>query len=338
MMVNYVSQSFKKQFDQLADHIIQSWEWGEFRKKTGVEVERISLFKNNKLTSVYQITFHKIPFTNFTAGFLPKSKIPESQVLDFLKEVAKKHKAIFIKLEPNVTKDGFEAKRVKKLLSNKNITQSAQTIFATQTFLIDLTKSEEELLSKMHPKTRYNIRVAKKNGVKVEEATDAKSFEVFIKLQKETAARQKFFVHPGSYYRKMWQTLKPEGFAHLLLAKYEGKILVAWVLFRFGETLYYPYGGSQELHKNVMASNLLAWEAMRLGKKLGCEVFDFWGALGENPNPSDPWYGFHRFKVGYGGKLVEFVGTFDLIINKPLYYFFTLADKLRWFFLRIIKT
>ena len=338
MTVHYVNESFKKQWDGLAGHIIQSWTWGEFRKKTGVKLLRIGYFKNGKLKSCYQVTFHKIPFTKFTVGYLPKSKIPEKEVLRFLTKVAKSNNAIFVKLEPNVIKDTAEAKRVKELLSNNNVTQSNKAIFASHTFLIDLEKSEEQLLSAMHPKTRYNIRVARRHGVKIEEVNDTKSFEIFIKLQKETAARQNFFVHPDDYYRKMWQTLKPEKLVHLLLVKYKGEVLAAWVLFRFGKTIYYPYGGSQDKFKNLMASNLLAWQAVRFGKKLGCEVFDFWGALGENPNQNDPWYGFHRFKAGYGGKLVEFVGTFDLIINKPLYYFFTLADKLRWFFLRIIKT
>lgn len=336
-IVNYLDESLKKQFDKLASHIIQSWAWGDFRKKTGVGVERIGFFKNGKLASAYQITFHKIPFTNFTVAYLPKSKVPEKQVLNFLLDVGKKHNAIFIKLEPNVTKEDPEAKRVKELLLYKNIIQSPKSIFATQTFLIDLTKSEDELLAAMHHKTRYNIKLAQRRGVKVKEASSSKSFEIFIKLQRETAARQKFFVHPDSYYRKMWQTLKPEGLVHLILAKYKGKVLSAWILFKFGKILYYPYGGSAERHKNLMASNLLAWEAIRLGQRLGCTVFDFWGALGENPDVNDPWYGFHRFKVGYGGKLVEYVGTFDLVINGPLYYLFIFVDKLRWFVLHILR-
>jgi len=335
--VNYLDESFKKQVDKLAGHIIQSWDWGEFRKKTGVKVERIGFSKNSKLTSIYQITFHKIPFTNFTVGYLPKSKIPEKQVLKFLEKVGKKNNAIFIKLEPNVTTNSHEAKRVKELLSSKFITQSSKSVFASHTFLINLTKSEEELLTVMHPKTRYNIRLAQRHGVKIEEASDKKSFDTFLKLQKETAARQKFFVHPNSYYRKMWQILKPENLVHLLLAKYKGEILSAWILFRFGKTLYYPYGGSAEIYKNVMASNLLAWEAIKFGKKIGCETFDFWGALGQNPDSSDPWYGFHKFKAGYGGKLVEFVETFDLIINRPIYYLFIIADNIRWRLLKLIK-
>ena len=86
-----------------------------------------------------------------------------------------------------------------------------------------------------------------------------------------------------------------------------------------------------------MASNLLCWEAIKFGKKLGLTKFDMWGALGPNPDKNDPWYGFHRFKEGYGGKLTEFVGSYDLVINPVLYQTYKVADKLRWAALKFKK-
>jgi lipid II:glycine glycyltransferase (peptidoglycan interpeptide bridge formation enzyme) len=338
-MKSYVRELEKravKLHDALQSHIIQSWQWGDFREKTGIFVKRIGLFKNSILISSYQVTFHKIPKTNITIGYLPKSNLPEPEILDFLYELGQKEKVIFIKIEPNVEKE-TQIKRVKELLLHKNIAQSPKPIFATHTFLIDLKKSEEELLKNMHPKTRYNIRLAQRHGVKVEEKDDQKSLEIFLKLQSQTTKRHKFYTHPDSYFRKMWKILKPQKMIHLLLASYKKEPLVTWMLFRFKDTIYYPYGGSAEIHKNLMASNLIAWEAIKLGKKLGCKVFDFWGALGENPNLKDPWYGFHRFKAGYGGKLIEFVGTYDLVINPILYKFFLMVDKIRWTLLKIIR-
>ncbi|MBI5356804.1 peptidoglycan bridge formation glycyltransferase FemA/FemB family protein, partial [Candidatus Collierbacteria bacterium] len=81
----------------------------------------------------------------------------------------------------------------------------------------------------------------------------------------------------------------------------------------------------------------LAWEALKLAKKSGCKMFDFWGSLGPEPDPKDPWYGFHRFKEGYGGKLVEFVGTWDLVLNPALYTIYSMGDKLRWWWMRSRK-
>ena len=84
-----------------------------------------------------------------------------------------------------------------------------------------------------------------------------------------------------------------------------------------------------------MASNLLMWEMIQFGKNSGCTLFDLWGSLGPEPDKSNPWYGFHRFKKGYGGDLVEFVGTYDLVLDDPLYSLFTIADKVRWKLLRL---
>ena len=100
------------------------------------------------------------------------------------------------------------------------------------------------------------------------------------------------------------------------------------MLVSFKDTFYYPYGGSSVEYKQVMANNLIAWEAIRLGKKLGLKKFDMWGALEPDADPKDPWFGFHNFKKGYGGKLVEYVGTYDLVLNRPIYFIFSLIDQL----------
>ena len=86
-----------------------------------------------------------------------------------------------------------------------------------------------------------------------------------------------------------------------------------------------------------MPSNLLMWEAIKFGKKLGLKNFDMWGALGNTPDKNDPWYGFHRFKEGYGPKLIEFIGSFDLVINPFLYEIYKIIDKIRWTLLKIKK-
>jgi len=105
--------------------------------------------------------------------------------------------------------------------------------------------------------------------------------------------------------------------------------LTAWMMLNFKDTLYYPYGGSSKAHPEVMANNLMAWEAIKLGKKLGLKKFDMWGAATTpNPSRSNPYFGFHNFKKGYGGELVEYIGTFDLVLNWPLYLMFTVIDKL----------
>ena len=120
----------------------------------------------------------------------------------------------------------------------------------------------------------------------------------------------------------MWQILKKAGIAHLLTATYNNQIITTWILFAWKDFLYYPYGASTEKHKEVMANNLMMWEAIKFGKKLGLTTFDLWGR--------EEGKGFTKFKEGYNPKVIEFLGTWDLIINKPMYALYRFAEAVRW--------
>lgn len=323
---------FTAAYNQLASHPLQSWEWGEFRKKTALRVFRFGEYKDNKLTSVFQITLHPIPKTPYCVGYIPKSNLPSKQLLTYLKDFAQQHKIIFIKFEPNVEQKTNNKKQItKKIQIGKFILlMSPRPLFTKYTFQIDLTKSEEELLAQMKSKTRYNIRLAQKKGVKVFEDNSDKSFSTYLKLQKETWKRQKFYAHNEKYHRLLWESLYPKGTAHILNATYHNEVLVSWMVFLFNDVLYYPYGGSSEKYRNFMPSNLMLWEAMKWGKAREAKTFDLWGSLGPNPDQSDPWYGFHRFKEGYGGRLVEFIGSYDFVVNPFLYSIYNIVDNIRW--------
>ncbi|MBI2326864.1 peptidoglycan bridge formation glycyltransferase FemA/FemB family protein [Candidatus Curtissbacteria bacterium] len=334
MIVREVLDKEKAAYNKLVKHVVQSWEWGEFRKKVGLDLARIGHFEDDKMLSAYQLTFHSVPFLKQTIGYLPKGPMVDQKTVEALSDLGDKKNAAFIKIEPNVIASGqTDGEQLEKL----GLIPSAKSLFTRYNFLIDLTKSEGELLSAMHPKTRYNIGLAQKKGVEVYESVDDSDFEIYLKLYFETTKRQGYFGHTPDYHKLVWETLKPSKMARFLIAKYKGKPLTAWMLFNFGETMYYPYGGSSNEHKEVMASNLVAWEAIKLGKRLGFSVFDMWGALGPEATEADPWYGFHRFKAGYGPSHVEYIGTYDLILKPTYYNLLNIADKLRWTFLRATR-
>ena len=164
--------------------------------------------------------------------------------------------------------------------------------------------------------------------------TNDQGFEIYLKLLFDTTRRQGFYLHSEKYHRDLWKTLKKTGMVHIMLAQFEGQTLSAFMLFAYKDRLFYPYGSSSDEHREVMASTLLMWESIKLGKSLGCKSFDMWGSLGPNAKESENGYGFHRFKQGFGGQLVQFVGTYDLVINQPYYQIYNLVDKYRWKFLR----
>jgi lipid II:glycine glycyltransferase (peptidoglycan interpeptide bridge formation enzyme) len=328
-----ITDKQKSEYNKLVDHIIQSFEWGEFRESIGTKVLRYGLYKEGKLKTAFQLTLHPIPFTSKFVGYLPKGPQINKELIEALKRIGRIENCAFIKLEPNV-----EAS--KSISVNQGVIRSPKTLFTKYNFVLDLSPSEEDLLKNMHPKTRYNIRVAQKHGVKVEERNDDKGLKDYLKLYFETTHRQNYHGHNQIYHQKAWDLLRKNNKARILIASYKNIPLTAWMLLNFKDTLYYPYGGSSKEHPEVMANNLVAWEAIKLGKRLNLKKFDMWGALGPNASKNDPWFGFHRFKAGYGGRLVEYVGTFDLIFNIPVYILFTLIDKLtplKIFILKLLK-
>jgi lipid II:glycine glycyltransferase (peptidoglycan interpeptide bridge formation enzyme) len=347
MQIRDIQEKDKVAFNTAISHPLQSYEWGEFRKKTGIKVIRRGFFDltgGGRLAKAFTLTIHKIPKTPFTIGYLPKGDMPDQELLNELKKIGIEERCIFIQLEPNVRQMANGEWRMEKL----GIKPAAHPLFTKFTFVLDLNKSEDELLKGMHSKARYNIKVAKKHGVEIIEDNSDKAFEEYWKLMQETTTRQKFYAHTKKYHRLMWETLKGRRMAngkwkmenlnaHLFLAKYNREILTAWVLFTFKDTLYYPYGASSNEHREVMASNLIMWEAIRFGKKLGLKKFDMWGALGTSPDPKDPWFGFHNFKQKYNPEHIEFIGSYDLVINPLFYQAYKLADKLRWVYLKIKK-
>lgn len=337
MIFRQVRTEEKVAYNASVSHPLQSWEWGEFRQKTGLQVERVGVFEGSNLTKGIQVTFHPIPYIGRTAGYLPKSFMPDEEQLSSLREIGKRHKALFVKLEPNVanavdTISGHE--HIQQFLI-KNGAVPGKPLFTKYSFIIDLTKSEDELLASMSSKTRYNVRLAQKKGVKIFEQTSREGMEQYLEILKETTNRQGFYAHGPQYFRTMWETLGNSGMIRIFNAIYEDTVIASWIVFVFNGVLYYPYGASRAIHRDVMASNLLLWEMIRFGKENGCTSFDLWGSLGPNPDTNHPWYGFHKFKMGFGGTLVEFVGSYDLVIDEPLYQIFTIVDSLRWKALRL---
>ena len=339
MLIRDIGPQEKAIYNKVVNHPIQSYEWGEFRKQTGIQVERLGFFEAGQLKKAMTVTFHQLPFLNRKVGYFPKGFTPDKDQMAALQQLSKKHNAIYIKLEPNCTKpleQAIEDNPQHQLLQRYQV-ESGRPLFTRYTFNLDLTPSEDELMANMTSKTRYNTRLAQKRGVKVFEDSSDRGLEDYLKVLAETTNRQGFYAHTPDYFRKMWQELKDTGIAHIFKATYENQILVTWIVFVFNNVLYYPYGASSSAHREVMASNLIMWEVIKFGKAQSCTSFDMWGALGPEPDHNDPWYGFHRFKKGYGGQLTESIGTYDLVNDYPLYKLYTLAENWRWKFLHLKK-
>lgn len=181
-------------------------------------------------------------------------------------------------------------------------TRSPRTEQPEATRIVDLTLSDDDLLGQMHQKGRYNIKVAQKNGVYIEESTDVDSYAA---LAKQTAVRDHYKAAPIHQYDAFLKGLQG---SFLLLARAPGvNAPVAGLLgVIHGETGIYYYGASDYAHRALMAPYLLQWEAIRRCREAGCTRYDLLGVAPPGADADHPWKGITGFKEKFGGTVVTY--------------------------------
>ncbi|MFZ5982472.1 MAG: lipid II:glycine glycyltransferase FemX [Patescibacteria group bacterium] len=228
-------------------------------------------------------------------------------------ELARQNNSRWIRLDIS---DEETLKLIRKNTDLK-IVKAPHDMQPREVFLIDIAKNEEDILSDMKPKTRYNIRLAEKKGVDIRKGREY--LDDFLRLTKAMARRQGITPHPDEYYRKMLEAI-PEDILKLYVAKYQDKTIAADLVVFFEKTATYLHGASDDNFRNVMAPHLLKWREILEAKELGCEKFDFGGISRSGPTATK-WAGITKFKLGFSTKSnpTEFLGSWDIIAN-PLKY------------------
>lgn len=297
---------------------LQSWDWGEWQAALGRQVTRFKILgESEEVVGVVQLIKMPLPLGKYYlyAPYGPvvgeKFKLQDFNL--FIQEV--KHKfpdALFFRLEP-------------KIVFSFQLTKSAN-IQPGKTLVVDLSSGEEALLSAMHPKTRYNIRLAQKHGVRVEKdlvVTPGHGlyFQEAVELIVATAVRQGYKGHSKKYYENLVDFFakknQPAGGVALSIYKalFQNRLLASAIMLDFGFTRTYLFGGSSEEDKQVMAPYALHWQAMLDGKAAGLKLYDFWGL----ETASGKAHGFARFKQGFGGTAVSYAGAYDARFSKVGY-------------------
>jgi peptidoglycan pentaglycine glycine transferase (the first glycine) len=317
---------------QTCSQFTQSWAWGEFRIARGQAIERLALINDDGVWEAAALFVH---FAKPLVGgywYAPRGPVfadgvKVSDALGrFMKEL-NAHQfskpALFWRIEPPV------AQRLDEKEAVPGLVRSHAYMPAT-TLLVDLTKSEEDLLKEMHEKTRYNIRVAERHGVTVRVASGSDAIEAFLKLNDETAARDGFRSMPSDYIRATYDALFATGTARIRLAEKDATVLAASFEMVYGDTVTYLYGASSSKMRNVMAPFALHWDAIRIAKASGHHFYDFHGLNPEDmksPYFKKSWEGITRFKLGWGGERVDYAGTWELPKMPLVYKLFRLISR-----------
>ena len=302
-------------------HVLQSWEWGQFKSRWGWTPRYLLGPHGEAAALVLRRTFSPLKFNILYVPKGPALNYADSAVVDRtfadLIDVARRDRAIFIKIDPDL------AHADRAILLDRGWRFSAEQIQFRNTLLIDLTPPDAQLLAAMKPKTRYNVRLAEKKGVRVR-AGEAADLDGLYALYAETARRDGFIIRPIDYYRDAWGSFIQSGLAQPLIAEVEGEAVAGLILFHFADRAWYMYGMSRNMHRDKMPNYLLQWAAMQWAKARGCTTYDLWGAPDEL-NEADSMWGVYKFKEGLGALFTPHVGAHDFVISRFGYWLYSVV-------------
>lgn len=309
----------------------QSLEWGKVKSFWKNEIV-LAEDKDGNIIGSISILIRKIPIFGYLmySSRGPICDIHNIEVLTQLtqgiKELAKKYKAMVVKIEPDIKSDDNEYRKIVESIGYKvkdDAKDFREEIQPRYVFRLNIKdKTEDELFSEFHSKTRYNIRLARKKGVTVKEGTK-EDLKEFHKIMIETGARDGFIIRPLEYFEKMYDELGKEHMK-VLMAYYEGKAIAGVIPIMYGNKTWYLYGASSNQYRNVMPNYLLYYEMLKIALERKDDVFDLRGV----PGIADNSNGLYRFKKGFGAEYTEFIGEVYIAFKPFRYKMYRISEKM----------
>jgi lipid II:glycine glycyltransferase (peptidoglycan interpeptide bridge formation enzyme) len=335
-------------------NLLQTSAWGKLKGRYGWQDRIVSVANGAGAPLAGALLLFRRAY-GLTFAYAPKGPLTDwsqsdltSELLATLAAAGREQGALFLKIEPDLP----DTPANRTMLYHYGLQPSPQTIQPQSTILLDISGSEEAILQHMKAKWRYNIRLAERKGITVRAATrsDLPAFNAMMAI---TGERDGFAVRNAGYYNTAFDLLAPQH-GVFLLAEYKGEPLAALVVCVTGRLACYLWGASSERERNRMPNHALQWAAIRWARERGATAYDFYGipddlgrvALGlrcgdgggapveDLPLDLDalPHYdlwGVYRFKQGFGGNVVRFVGAWDLPLHKLGYRVYHLALSLQ---------
>jgi len=310
-------------------NFLQSWDWGEFHKVLNKNIFRTGLYSQNKLTGIMLSVVEPAKRGRYLT-------VPGGPIIDWknkdavnifaneIKQIAKENNCVFIRVRPQLKSDEFS----KNIFKNLGFIKAPMHLHAELTSQLDIAKTEEELMAGMRKATRYEIRKAIKENIKISVSREEKEIKRFYDLQIETAKRQKFVPFSYKFLYEQFRIFAKNGNALLYKAEFENKLLAqAFVIF-YGKEAVYHYGASTGEGRKHPGAYLIQWEAIKEAKKRKMTRYNFWGVAPEN-EANHRFSGLSLFKRGFGGEDFEYLHAQDIVINRPRYLITYLIEQFR---------
>jgi lipid II:glycine glycyltransferase (peptidoglycan interpeptide bridge formation enzyme) len=308
----------------------QSWNWGEFQQTMNNGVLRLGFFdKNDNLFGVAQaivIRAKRGNYLYFRNGPVSdwNNNIQVEFIINSLKHYAQKLDMWFIRISPLISKN-TQAQQIYSKYSFP--TSPMSDVDALDTWILDITQSEDEILKNMRKTTRYEINKAKKIGVEIIATDDIQMIDEFYPIYEDTIVRQQWTGYSKKYIRNQFEIFAKDNQAKIYLAKYNNVFIAGSIFVYHGDSSYYHYSGSLTEYRKIPAPALIQWHNILEAKNRGLKKYNFWGIAPEG-NPNHPWQGLTFFKQGFGGEAKRWIETKDIPI-KRMYWLTWIFEQLQ---------
>ena len=301
-------------------NFLQSWDFYEFYKSRGNEiVRRIAVDDKDKIIATYAgVVEHAKRGRHLAIAGGPildwSDKKLVKAIFQDIAEQGKDEKCVFARVRPQLELSD----KSQKLFKDLGLKKAPMYLSVEFAGVLDLTKSEEDIMAGMRQRLRRALRKAAKNNITVETSTDPADIKTFYQIQLQTAKRHDFFAFSEDFLTKQFEAFAPNGEAVLYTAKHEGEILAQNFMIFYGNEASYHYGVSSELGTKLSGAPLLHMQAMRDARERGIKRYNFWGIVDED-DTKHRFYGVSTFKRGFGVTELKYLPAHDLILDKLKY-------------------
>jgi len=307
-------------------HHVQTSLWAQIKASLGWGVVRLIARQGGRIVAGMQILMRNWPIVG-ALGYISKGPVFASDdpalvelIVNELHKLARNYNIQHLTLQPPGS-----GKNLVQQLTDKGFRPTSVEVAPRATLVIDLSKDIGTLLAEMSSKTRYNIRLSGRKGIKIREGA-RQDLDIYYQILKATGQRQNFTPFPKQYYTEMWRILEPHGFVKLFMAEFEGEVVSAQLIVPFRDTVINKLSVWTGRHGNRRPNEALQWTAIQWAKSQGYQYYDFEGIkssaakaiLRKEPLPESQKQSVTSYKLGFGGQVSLFSGSYDYVYN-PLY-------------------
>ena len=332
--MNIVDATSREEWDKFVtsrpeSNFLQSWDFYEFHKMRGKKVVRKLVLNNDVVVGAWagvvetakRGTYMAIaggPLIDFNDRKLVKL------VFDDIKAEGAKAGCVFVRVRPQLELSNDSL----KLMADLGLKKAPMYLSVEYAGILDLSKSEEEILAGASQGFRRKLRKASKNEIEISISDSDEAISDFCKLEKLHAERQKYVAFSSDFLKKQFEAFRKGGEVLIYTAKKDGEILAQNFIIFYGPEASYHYGVSSELGTRYSAAPLLHLAAMEEARKRGCLRYNLWGIVGKEET-SHRFYGVSEFKRSFGCEELKYTPAHDMILKPSKYKLTELVEKVR---------